>query len=68
LREVKYLILMPSIIYLGNDKAQTNLSGGDGNDKLTGGNGADKFDCGAGNDKITDFKPSEDDTKSTSCE
>jgi Ca2+-binding RTX toxin-like protein len=59
---------MPSIIYLGNDKAQTNLSGGKGNDKLTGGKGADLFQRGSGKDKITDFKSSAGDKKANDCE
>jgi hypothetical protein len=62
------LILIPSIIYLGNDKAQTNLSGGDGNDKWTGGKGADLFQCGSGKEKITDFRVSKGDKKASDCE
>ena len=48
----------------GNDQ----LSSGPGDDLLYGSVGADTFRCGTGNDRITDFNPSEGDTKSNDCE
>lgn len=48
----------------GNDQ----LSAGPSDDLLQGSVGADSFKCGPGNDRITDFNPSEGDTKSNDCE
>lgn len=50
------------------------LFGDAGNDRLTGGGGgeeegdSDSFSCGSGIDTITDFNPSEGDTKTADCE
>ena len=48
----------------GNDK----LLGGADDDTLIGGSGADFFNCGDGQDAITDFNPSQGDTRTQDCE
>jgi hypothetical protein len=48
----------------GND----NLYGNLGDDILTGGSGKDFFSCGSGEDRVVDFKKSEGDKISRTCE